>query len=686
MIPWLVGLALAGSVDLRWLEDPEAPEVEAWRDEHTEATLDWLGHEAVAERTEELVRQHEARDHNMVALDDRAGTTVWERYQWVDLTPEELAARADHDRRTGFARLQLFAQREGEPPPGQPLQGLGSAPRWPLCDLDISDDGARVVWRRRRYEAVPLQRGQLPACHTWVADLETQQTWYLGMVRGSVRFAPGDASVLWLSRADRRGHRTRLVDVDAQTGQPLRDLGTHRGLVWRSRLPDGRELWSSRRGRRRRLTLDGTRLPLPRQRLVWAGWHEGDLILWHHPRKPPGHSRIVRVDPDQPRRRHWEELAASGDDERFATASVHLDTLLLGIDHDGSVRLEERSLVGDAPPEVPLGDRFRWLRIGRTLEDTTLVRGFLPQGARVWRRDAEGRYHELEGPRYADHVVFETLHTTASDGTELPLSVQRPRVAPEGPGPVWVQVYGGFGQTERARGGLVAERFVARGGTIVTVHARGGSERGEAWHEAARKRELELTMRDVHDAVRALVDQGVAEPGRIAISGGSNGGLTAVATMLREPDLFGAVITTAGVLDLLRGPAMGKWWPEEYGSPTMPAQREVLARLSPVHAEPSWVPPILVVTGQHDPTVTPSHSYKLVAAWEEVDGGPVLLRARPYPTHAFHLPDKKRREAQEAMAADATERAEAELELFLERALSLPPLAGPDPGRASPGP
>ena len=639
-----------------------------WRDERTAEALTWLGDEAVAARTAALVALDDARGVSLQALDHRGGTTVWARWTEHELTPEQLAARAEHDRRTIRYDLGLYAQRPGEPAPGTELRAPGVLPSAHLCGVDISPDGTTVVWRSRPYERVPPKRQRYPVCASWHLDLADGTPTYLGPLRGELRYDPGDADTLWVMRTDPRGRRAHLEDLDPTTGT-VTPRGSHRGRVFRSRLPDGTEFRWRRKGPRSRIDwADAGRLPLPRRRIRWAGWHDGRLLLRHTTRDDRVH--IVSVDPHHARRRHWEELAVDEDGARFGSAAAHSGALLLGIDRDGRLTWEERDLATGAV-RTPLGEEgFQGIWAGRTLEPTTLVRAQQPQGRRVWLRDADGAYTELEGPRYADHVRFETVYGTAEEGTEVPVSLQRPHEL-TGPAPLWVHVYGGFGHGTRAHGGLATERFVAAGGIVATVHARGGDERGEEWHDAARKRDLAVTYDDVLTAIHSLVDRGMVEPGRVVISGSSNGGLTAVATMLREPELFAGVIATAGVFDLLRGPAMGRWWPKEYGSPSHAAQREVLEQLSPVHAEPPWLPPVLLVTGEHDPTVTPSHSYKLAEAWKDVPGGPVLLRATPWPSHLHHLKGDEKRDAINARPEDAHEQTMAEAERFLERVLQI---------------
>ena len=116
---------------------------------------------------------------------------------------------------------------------------------------------------------------------------------------------------------------------------------------------------------------------------------------------------------------------------------------------------------------------------------------------------------------------------------------------------------------------------------------------------------------------------------------------------------------------------MGRWWPDEYGRPSIPEQRRVLASISPVHAEPARLPPIWITTGESDPTVTPSHSFKLAASWQDVQGGPVLLRTYPWPSHISHLDGKEREAADAVFGVPQWDQTVAEQVLFFARALEL---------------
>ncbi len=261
---------------------------------------------------------------------------------------------------------------------------------------------------------------------------------------------------------------------------------------------------------------------------------------------------------------------------------------------------------------------------------------------------------------------WQTVWLPTPDGEVAVSLVHRADVEPDGDVDLWLHVYGGFGISQWAGLGAADELFLAAGGVVGWVHARGGRERGEAWHTSAQRGGLPRTIDDVDAASAGLVARGWGAEGRVVLSGSSNGGLTVAAALARAPDRYGAAIIHAGVLDLLRGPRWeGYWWPKEYGRPRG-SQREVLAAMSPRHHPPHRLPPTLVVTGAHDPVVPPRHSYTLAAAWDAVPGGPLLLRVDEVGSHGGRPRDRDdaQRGALRAPVADTA--------AFVLRALDLP--------------
>ena len=666
---------------LRWLEDPDAPEVVAWQQARTAEALAWLdGAPVSVDELQALVAAWRVHMAQSVGISDLAGGSVLWRRTWPD------PGNADEpDARLWRHHAALWVER-GEHRTEVSLTGLGVDSDWPTCVEVLSDDGRSLLWGRREPPADPLDPGRQPRpCHLFRMDVETGVS---APVRvGSIvsaAFLRGAHAVVLTTR--HRG-RTRVEVVgDGGEGDDLwlRRRGTWAVgqlsgddglLVWRARgwTPRTRE-WRPHTWRAPEAQV---RIRLPRGAYTWAGWDAGQMIL--RTERRGGTVQVVAVDPARARRRHWAVRFEADPVRPIRYVRWMEDRFVVVTREDGVSRLTERDATGEVL-STPLDRPFSSVWLRHPWRESVLVRGHSPQGAETWVRTPDGAYEPLLARPYGVATRFTQVLATSADGTEVPVSVVAPaNLVLDGTAPVWLQAYGGFGSGVQTHVSSVETLWLSLGGVLASVHARGGDERGEDWHEQARKEHMGRTYDDVIAAGRWFVDAGWTSEGRLVVSGFSNGGLTAAVCAARAPELFGAVLAGAGVHDLLRGPAMGRWWPDEYGRPSDPDQREVLAQISPVHATPARLPPVWITTGSEDPTVSPSHSFKLKAAWHDVPGGPVLLRAWPWPSHISHLSKQKQEAARARVEVADLDRTAAEQLAFLLRALALDPaeLAAP---------
>lgn len=241
-----------------------------------------------------------------------------------------------------------------------------------------------------------------------------------------------------------------------------------------------------------------------------------------------------------------------------------------------------------------------------------------------------------DGVEYASNIV----QIPSRDGTLIPLRITgRADALKKGNLPVYMEVYGGFGNEspnfDPAYDAMHYE-FLRRGGAIASPAARGGSEFGQKWYEAAKGLHKDLTLEDVAAAARYLIEQHVTEPRKIILKGTSNGGFVAAATALRYPDTFGLVIPTNGVLDFSRAETFDARvgaWIKEYGSNDVPEELANKERLSPVLqaanlANLKQAPEFLIVNGAKDSRVNPAHSINFYRA---------LRKAHPNPSSVLLL-------------------------------------------------
>lgn len=229
----------------------------------------------------------------------------------------------------------------------------------------------------------------------------------------------------------------------------------------------------------------------------------------------------------------------------------------------------------------------------------------------------------------AADFVAEQLTATAPDGTAIPYFVVRPRVLPAGGAPALLYGYGGF---EVSMQPYYVENFgphwLEKGGVFAVANIRGGGEFGPAWHQAALGANRPVSFDDFIAVAEDMVRRGLTCPDKLAIEGGSNGGLLVGAAMVRRPELFRAVVCEVPLLDMLRYTQLlaGASWIDEYGDPEDAALRPHLAAYSPYHQLRSGVtyPCALFTTSRSDDRVHPAHARKMVARLNELGHQPLL--------------------------------------------------------------
>ena len=233
---------------------------------------------------------------------------------------------------------------------------------------------------------------------------------------------------------------------------------------------------------------------------------------------------------------------------------------------------------------------------------------------------------------YSDVEVVREF-ATSRDGTHVPVNILLPRGArKDGRNAIVVSGYGGYGISVTP--GLSMSRHILfeHGVLFAQANLRGGGEFGEEWHRAGNLANKQNVFDDFTAVVRHLVAEGYADPDRVAIIGGSNGGLLMGATITQHPDIAAAAVSLVGIYDMLRVELdpNGEFNVPEFGTVKDPAQFAALHAYSPYHNVKDGVayPPILMPTGANDPRVNPAHSRKFTARLQAAQdgGGVVLLR------------------------------------------------------------
>ena len=623
----------------RWLEDPGSEETEAWSRAQDELLAGWLdgrpGREATRRRLERLLGA------GLVTVPVvRGGLAFFERRRGDQQHPVLLAREPDGSER-------------------------------PLVDPSaLADDDTVTLdgW-------VPSLEGERLAYFLSSGGDEEASLLVLDVATGELVEGPIDRTrycpLAWLP-GGKAYYYGRRLPADAV---PEGEAAFHR-RVWRHRVgtdPDGDELVFGE-GRDKteyhslRVSLDGRWLLVaaaagtaPRNDLYIADL-EGDGTLrpvqegvdaqtdgrvapdgrlYLHTNLDAPRFRIAVADPRRPDPAGWRDLVAESDAvlEGFALTD---DALVVASSSHavGRVAVHDRE-TGAPRAEVDLPGPGSVLGVAARPDggDEVWV-GYtdFTTPPRVYRYQVAAAALELwmDAPGQADLQVGVTARQEtyrSKDGTEVRLFVlHREGLEPDGARPTILYGYGGFNVPLTPAWSAAAAAWVERGGVYAIANLRGGSEEGEAWHRAGMRDRKQNVFDDFAAAAEHLVAGGWTSPRRLAISGGSNGGLLVGAALTRRPELFAAVACSAPLLDMVRYErfGLGETWNDEYGRADDPTELGWLVAYSPYHhvVKGTAYPAVLFTVFDSDTRVDPLHARKMCAAlqWATTSERPVLLR------------------------------------------------------------
>lgn len=247
-----------------------------------------------------------------------------------------------------------------------------------------------------------------------------------------------------------------------------------------------------------------------------------------------------------------------------------------------------------------------------------------------------GQSHSWRKPKLGFDIskyVASQIFYKSKDGTRVPMFIVHKRgLKLNGQNPTILYGYGGFGVSTQPWFSTSRTVWMDMGGVYAIANIRGGAEYGKEWHEAAIKQKRQKAYDDFIAAAETLIAKKYTSKKRLAINGGSNGGLLVGVCEIQRPDLFAAAMPEVGVMDLLRFNqfTIGKAWESDYGSPQNPAEFASLIKISPLHTIKPGVhyPPTLITTADRDDRVVPAHSFKFAARMQACQGGngPIILR------------------------------------------------------------
>ncbi len=246
-----------------------------------------------------------------------------------------------------------------------------------------------------------------------------------------------------------------------------------------------------------------------------------------------------------------------------------------------------------------------------------------------------------------DNYITKQLWFKSYDGTDVPMFVtHRKDLKLDGSNPTMLYGYGGFDISLLPGFSVTNLPILENDGIYAVVNLRGGGEFGKEWHKAGTKERKQNVFDDFQSAAEYLIREGYTNSEKLAIRGGSNGGLLVGACMTQRPDLYKVAFPAVGVLDMLRYHkfTIGWAWVDDYGSSDNPDDFEYLIKYSPLHnVKPGAYPATMITTADHDDRVVPAHSFKFASELQHQHNGdnPVLIRVETSAGHGAGKPTSK---------------------------------------------
>ncbi|MEW6278260.1 MAG: prolyl oligopeptidase family serine peptidase [Candidatus Eremiobacterota bacterium] len=374
-----------------------------------------------------------------------------------------------------------------------------------------------------------------------------------------------------------------------------------------------------------------------------------DTIIYLHTDLDAPRGRVVALDLTRPDR--WRTVVPESQDVIDTVAMVD-NRLFVAKMRDARHVVQIYDLEGKSLGELPLPglgtvtgmsgkrtDRDLYLQFASYLIPPTVYR-FQAGKLEVFRQPRV----DFDFSPYATRQLF----ATSKDGTRVPMFVTcRKDLTLDGSHPTILYGYGGFNISLTPTFSASRLAWLEAGGILAVANLRGGNEYGETWHQAGMLGNKQNVFDDFIACAEHLIAQGYTRRDRLAINGGSNGGLLVAACETQRPDLFGAVVCQVPVIDMLRYHkfTVGRFWVPEYGSSDDPEQFRFLYAYSPLHrVKPGTAyPPTLITTADTDDRVVPAHAKKFAAALQAVQRGsaPVLVRVETRAGHGGGKPTSK---------------------------------------------
>lgn len=638
----------------RWLEDPDSPETKAWVEAQNKLTFGFLAQ--IPERNSIRQRLTELWNYEKYGIPFKEG----DRYFFFK-----------NDGLQNQNVLYTLKSLTDQPTVLLDPNSLSADGTVALSGLAVSQDGRRLAY------------GLSTSGSDWqdwkVRDVATGED--LPDVIRWVKFSSAswtkDGAGFFYSRYDEPTEKTRLEAVNYFQKLYYHRLGTPQSedvLVYQR--PDQKE-W----GFSGEVTEDGHYLIVS----VWLGTDTRNLIFYKDLTTPTApvvelintfeaeynfidnegtrfwfqtdlnapRSRVIEIDIAKGDRTNWREILPESA-ETLQGVSVLNHQLVASYLKDAQTQIRIFDLQGQPVRTVELPGIGSAGGFDGDRTDTETFYSFtsFTTPSTIYRYDmTTGQSTVFRQPQVdfnPDDYETKQVFYRSKDGTQVPMFiVHKKGLKLDGSNRTLLYSYGGFGVSLTPHFSPSRLVWLEMGGVYAMPNLRGGGEYGEDWHQAGVKQKKQNVFDDFIAAAEWLIDNKYTSPRKLAIAGGSNGGLLVGACMTQRPDLFGAALPDVGVLDMLRFHkfTIGWAWTSEYGSPDNAADFKALYAYSPLHnLQPNTdYPATLITTADHDDRVVPAHSFKFAAALQAAHTGsdPVLIRIETKAGHGAGKPTAK---------------------------------------------
>ncbi len=363
--------------------------------------------------------------------------------------------------------------------------------------------------------------------------------------------------------------------------------------------------------------------------------------------------QVVLVDPKNPGKENW-KIIIPEKEEALQSVGTCGGFLFASYLKDASSKIYQFTYDGKLVREIKLPGIGSASGFGGEKEDKEFFYTFssFSTPPSIYRYSiATGQstlFRKTEVKVKTEDFVTEQVFFTSKDGTKVPMFLTYKKgMVRNGQNPVLLYGYGGFNIPVTPGFSTSNAFFIEQGGIYVSVTLRGGSEYGEKWHKAGMLDKKQNVFDDFIGAAEHLIKEKYTNNQKIAIRGGSNGGLLVGAAMTQRPDLFKVALPAVGVMDMLRFHkfTVGWGWAVEYGNADSASQFPYLYKYSPYHNLKPGIsyPATLVTTADHDDRVVPAHSFKFASRLQEYNAGnsPVLIRIETNAGHGAGKPTSK---------------------------------------------